>query len=417
MRIGSAAPAQITETVLGMKIVERYSLRRTLLLAAAALFWSILIVWTVQVLNRINVVTDNGQSAMAFFKLASLTVPSVIPVVLPFAVIIGIAQTLSTMNADSELVIVNAAGASRMATIKPILVLAFGACITSFVVQNGIDPSARLAFRTLLATANADLISTVIQEGTFKKVEDGLFVQVGERLPDGRLGGIFVADSRQKDIDLVYYAKNGFVGQRNGRSMLVMNDGVVHRKAPTGEVSVVRFSSYVFDLSSFASAAAYMVMYAKDRSLQFLANPDPRDLMYKRFPQQFHSVFHQRLTEWLYPLVFALIALAVAGDARSHREARIHPMVTALSIAMLIRWLSYFVASQADANPAFVPWLYIVPLAASLAAIWCLATHRTMELPITWTERVSTLARRGADKLTLFRLRLFGASGAVGGES
>ena len=57
------------------------------------------------------------------------------------------------------------------------------------------------------ATARADLMSLVIQEGTFRKIEEGLFIQIGERLPDGRLGGIFVADSRTEGIDLVYYAK------------------------------------------------------------------------------------------------------------------------------------------------------------------------------------------------------------------
>ena len=61
----------------------------------------------------------------------------------------------------------------------------------------------------LLSTARADLLSTVVQEGSFRKIDDGLFIQIGERLPDGRLGGIFVADLRTKDVDLVYYAKNG----------------------------------------------------------------------------------------------------------------------------------------------------------------------------------------------------------------
>ena len=48
----------------------------------------------------------------------------------------------------------------------------------------------------MVAAARGDLLSLVIQEGTFRKIDDGLFIQIGERLPDGRLGGIFVADSR-----------------------------------------------------------------------------------------------------------------------------------------------------------------------------------------------------------------------------
>ena len=78
-------------------------------------------------------------------------------------------------------------------------------------------PYARQRARELVSNARADLFSTVVQEGSFRKVDDGLFVQISERLPDGRLGSIFVADSRVRPgIDLVYYAKHGVVIDRDG---------------------------------------------------------------------------------------------------------------------------------------------------------------------------------------------------------
>jgi len=196
-----------------------------------------------------------------------------------------------------------------------------------------------------------------------------------------------------------------------------MNDGVVHRKTPAGEVSVIRFTSYVLDLSVFSSVSQHLVIYAKDRSLRYLANPDPNDPFFKANPQEFNAVFHQRLTEWIYPLVFALIALAVAGDARSHREARIHPMITALTIALFVRWVSFFAAGKAETDWLYVPFLYVVPFAAAAVSVWCLATNRTMELPVNWTDRVATLFRQAGERLTIYRLRLFGASAPDSGSA
>ena len=123
-----------------MKVIERYILRRTFLLFAAALFWTLAIVWTTQVLARIDLVTDSGQSALTFFEMATLILPSVIPIVIPFALIIGVAQTLSVMNADSELAAVSAAGSSRMVVVRPILILAAAASVFSFAIDNGLDP-------------------------------------------------------------------------------------------------------------------------------------------------------------------------------------------------------------------------------------------------------------------------------------
>lgn len=400
-----------------MKIVERYILRRTFTIALAALFWTLAVVWTVQALARINLVTDRGQSALTFFHMATLVLPSIIPVILPFAIAIGVSQTLTMMNSDSELVVINAAGSSRLTTIRPALVLAIGACFMSFFVQNVVDPPSRLALRTLVANASADLMSTVVQEGSFRKIDEGLYVQIGERLPDGRLGGIFVADSRQPEVDLVYYAKEGVLTTREDRAMLIMSDGVVHRKTEGQEVSVIRFTSYVLDLSVFTSASAFMVMYAKDRPLSYLMNPDPNDPFFKESPQEFNAVFHQRLTEWLYPLVFALIALAVAGDARSHREARVHPMITALVIALVVRWISFFAGGKAETDASYIPFLYIVPIAASAISIWYLAANKPMELPVKWTDNLGASLRQAGERFTLFRMRLFGGSTSRGGSA
>ncbi|MCB1418947.1 MAG: LptF/LptG family permease, partial [Notoacmeibacter sp.] len=76
-----------------LTIIERYILRRASVIFAAAMISTLAIAWTTQVLKRINLVTDTGQSAAAFLELATLILPSVIPEILPFAMAIGIAQT------------------------------------------------------------------------------------------------------------------------------------------------------------------------------------------------------------------------------------------------------------------------------------------------------------------------------------
>ena len=180
-----------------MKVIERYILRRVFVVFLAALFWTLAIVWTTQVLARIDLVTDSGQSALTFFEIATLILPSIIPIVVPFALVIAVAQTLSMMNTDSELVVISAAG-----TLAHDDHAADRCCSPWRPASSPLrstmasTPSARERSRQLVAAARADLLSLVIQEGTFRKIDDGLFIQIGERLPDGQLGGIFVADSR-----------------------------------------------------------------------------------------------------------------------------------------------------------------------------------------------------------------------------
>lgn len=401
-----------------MKVVERYVLRRVFEFFVAALFWTLAIVWTTQVLARIDLVTDSGQSALTFFEIATLILPSIIPIVVPFALLIAVAQTLTVMNTDSELVVISAAGSSRLTIIRPVMLLALVASIFSFAVDNGVDPYARERGRYLVAEARADLLSLVIQEGTFKKIEEGLFVQIGERLPDGRLGGIFVADSRLKDTDLVYYAKTGAVVAKDGKNVLVMKDGVVHRKSPMGDVSVVRFTSYTFDLSAFtASSAGNITLLAKDRTIPYLLNPDPNDPIYQYQPESFRSELHRRFTEWLYPMVFALVALAVAGDARSHREGRVNPLITSAIIALIVRWMGFVVTNQTQTAQWLTPAIYAVPIGASAICIWFMATNRTLELPLVWSDRLMALLSRISERISLLWQRIKGGGRPARGSA
>jgi len=377
-----------------MKVIELYILRRTLAILAASLAWLLVIAWTTQVLNRLDLVTTSGQSAATFFTVALLTLPAVVPVIMPFVVGIAVAQTLATMNTDSELAVISAAGSPRSTIIRPILIIAIGASILSFAINNSLEPYSRQKMRVILANAHADLITTVLREGSFQNVTDGLFVQISERLPDGQLGGIFVADTRDENLKLIYQARRGATIERENGSLLVMFDGQVQRQEANGDVSIIRFDSYAFDLSEFTNGGGEPTLFPKDRYLPELINPDPSDAYYARNPQSFRAEIHLRFSEWLYSIVFALIGIAVAGDARSFREARIHPMITTMAIGLLARWAGFYAGNEAETTPVFAYVLYAVPIGMMLICSWFIATHRVMELPTSWTESMISRAQR-----------------------
>ena len=381
-----------------MNVIESYILRRATGIFMATLLWVLAIVWTTQVLLRIDIVTSNSQSISSFFQIAFLILPSVIPIVVPFAIGIAVAQTLTTMNTDSELIVISAAGGKRTNVIRPMMVLAVAASILCLAITTVINPPARLQMRTLLAESRAGLVTTVIEEGAFQKIEDNLYIQIGKRLPDGRLGGIFVSDNRESGTELIYYAKEGATVEVEGSQLLVMQDGAVHRKVGD-DVSVVRYSSYALDLSEFTSGGdGVPALRARDRDIAYLLNPDPNDTYLKRRPQMYRAEIHRRFSEWLYPMVFALVGLAVAGDSRSFRESRIHPLLSTMSIALVFRWAGFYFNELLEASAAYTAAVYLVPLGACALSIFFIATNRVMEMPMWVVERGVALARNLADR-------------------
>ena len=388
-----------------MKLLESYILRRIFQMFLVALVPVLTIIWTIQVLGRINLVTDSGQSIGSFMLLASYILPTILPVVMPFAFVIGITQTLTAMNNDSELPVIDAAGASRSIIYKPVIGLAIVLSIVSFSVKNFLEPASRLGVRQMIAAAYADLLSSVIEEKTFRSIEDGLYVQISERHSGRLLKGLFVVDYRDPNFDLIYYAKEGSVDP--GGTSLTMRDGEVHRKSPDGRISIVRFDSYAFDLSAMTkSDGEALPMSSGDRSLGFLLDPDTNDPSYKRSPDKFYAELHRRLSDWLYPISFALVSLVVAGSSRSHRQARVHPMIYALIIAFGLRWAGFSVTNLTERNTSYVPLVYAVPLVTIAVSTYMLATNRQLYMPRMITRSIGRI-----NGMLLRRLKISSNSG------
>ncbi len=362
-----------------MTLIERYIALRIVKMAVASILPVLAVIWIVQVLARVNLVTDSGQSISSFFQLAGLILPTIIPMVIPFGIVIGIAQTFSAMNADSEFAVIDAAGMPRSRLLRPVLIVALGACALSFAVDNFVEPVVRVQARKMIAAVYADLLSSVIEEKTFRKIDDGLYLQISKRLHGRTLSGIFVADYRDPDSELVYYAKEGAIDDTG--TTLVMHDGEVDRRSSNGDISVVKFVSYAFDLSQLTKSRGGMTLRAIDRDLSFLFHPDENDHDYAANKGEYTAELHRRLTEWSFPLVYGLIAFLIAGRARTQREIRLHPVISALSIAFVLRWLSYYMSNQIAEAPVFVILLYAVPLAIVVISILMILSARTLRLP------------------------------------
>ncbi|MGF9692732.1 LPS export ABC transporter permease LptF [Rhizobium sp. 0TCS1.26] len=392
-----------------MKLLELYIFRRAFQMFLVTLLPVLTIIWTIQVLGRINLVTDTGQSIGSFATLATFILPTIIPVVLPFAIVIGVTQTLNAMNNDSELAVIDAAGSARSVIYRPVILLAVLMAAFSFLITNFVEPASRVSAREMVAEAYADLLSSVIEEKTFRSIEEGLYVQISERHSNRVLTGIFLVDYRDPNWDLIYYAREGSIAE-DGKT-LTMRDGEVHRKAKDGRISIVKFVSYAFDLSSMTESTGEAPVFSSDRSLAFLLNPDPTDKTFLASPGSFRAELHRRLSDWILPIVFALLSLVVTGGARSSRRARLHPMVVALAICFALRWLTFYVTNLSRNNYSITPLIYGVPIAFGLLAIFMLATNRQLTMPSLLTDFTGRWVGKARNRL------VNGASGPKGGTA
>lgn len=376
-----------------MKILERYIFRRALTFSAGALGALVLVVWIVQVLQRLDIVRTSATAAGDIVWIALMLMPDLAAGVVPFALLIGSIQTLNNLNADSERAVIAASGGSRKVIANPILLLGALAAAIVFINSNYIGPKASSAFQNGVRAINADAISLFLQPGRFERVQDGLIMSITEaRGPNVR--GLFLSDTRDPALDLTYFAREATVVERLGQSYLVLDDGQLHRRDnKDGAVSIIEFQTYAFDLANLRPVDAGDWIRMSERSTRELLNPDPNDRVYQLHPNQFTEELAQRRSDFLYPIAFALWSLVVAGHPRTNRQGPGAAMMLGLGGALILKALGFVALSLVQDDVRTVWIVYALPLSAIVFDLWLYFRNVNVS-ELRWIRRTNDGARR-----------------------
>lgn len=400
-----------------MKLIERYIFKRAGLAALITLGSLAGVVWIIQVLKELDVFTTKGQTIFAYLALTTLAIPMLILAVIPIALLLATIYTVNTMNANSELVVVNASGASSWVLAKPLIVLALICSLFTGLVGHFISPWSLLTLKVFATEMRADLVSVLVREGQFTKIEDGLVFHVARREAGGVLSGIMISDEREAGKSIIFTASKGYVSRKDDGAYLLLRDGEIQqRTAETGDLTVIKYDSYLFDLSTFARKVELGNLRPKERTTPQLLNPDPNDPYYREKPGLYRSQIHERFSEMLWPFAYVIVMLAFAGQARSSRQNHGSAIGAGMLVVTLLRGLAFSAISATKGDDSVVWLVYALPLAGIGGGIWFLAANKPVALPrnvqarfdtasVKLNARVSALTGRYLD----WRRRLAGA--------
>ena len=145
------------------------------------------VVWLATALKELNLITSKGQGMLLFMQMTGLTLPSLVALIAPNAVLMATLYTLDRLNGDSELIVMTAAGAPVSRFAKPFILLASIVGIAILFANVFLNPACMRALRGFITEVRADLISQVIQPGRFSSPETGLTFHIRDRSPGGEL--------------------------------------------------------------------------------------------------------------------------------------------------------------------------------------------------------------------------------------
>jgi lipopolysaccharide export system permease protein len=355
-----------------MTLFSRYVFRQVANAFVIILVTLTTIVWLATALKQLDLIISQGQGFVLFLKMTFLSLPGLMALIAPNAMLMASLYTLDRMNGDSELIVMTAAGAPVWRIGAPFVVLAAMVCVVILICNLWVMPASMRALRALITQVRTDVISQVLQPGRFSSTEPGLTFHIRDRSPTGDLLGLLVHDERDEKLVMSYLAERGHIISNDDGAYLVMFDGHVHRyevNDPSKGVQIVAFDQYVLNISDFsAKDTSSKELRPRERYLSELLNPDPNLLKNKGASGQLRTELHDRFSNPFYPLLFAFLAVAVLGHARTTRESRWAQILLAAGIAVGLRVSGLTASKLVTLSAGATPLVYVIPIGAIIVA-------------------------------------------------
>lgn len=361
--------------------LDRYLFSTTAIAFLAVLGSLTTLVWLTQVLRRFDLLATQGQSFFVFMTITALALPMLMLVIAPIALFIAIVFTLNRLSADSELIVMNAAGVSRWRIFRPLFALTMIVATLTIAVSAEVGPWTLRTLREQISKVNADIVSNVAIPGRFMSMDRGLTFHVRERSSDGLMLGIFVFDARNQDNETTYIAERGRIVRSPQGAYLILDGGVMQRRQGQNKSpNFVEFQRYAFDMSQLAPNQ-HVLYRATDRTLYDLVTADESDEMYKQDPGRFRAELHKRLSAPLFPIAAFVLAFAFLGEARTTRQSRGLAIAGAAGAFTLVEIFGFGTSGMVARNAALTWIAYLVPVAGILYGLAVIAGFAQFRVP------------------------------------
>ena len=346
-----------------MSLLQRYIWRQALLPLLIALSSLSILALLTQSLSTIDLIVENRQSALVFFKVTILALPQLIAIILPLAVFMAVLYSLNRLNMDSELVVAKATGVSPAQIANPIARIAIIASIMHLLLNLYLQPTSFREMRETLLQVRTDIASQMLRPGEFITPTPRLTLYASEIRTDGTMVDVLIHDSRNPEEERTHTAKEGRLFKQNNQTLLSLRDGNIQATTAHKSIDIIQYDRHVIDLSAIMAFDPVLRLKTSDRYLHELIKPNARETSNASFYKKLIAEGHARLSAPIYNLALALLAVSFLATGSHQRLGYGRKILACALLGFMLRLSGFSITSACESNPDLNPLQYGIPIA------------------------------------------------------
>ena len=220
------------------------------------LFTLAAIVWSVQAVNFLDLVTEDGHAFSVYFLYSLLTLSKVLTKLIPFSFLISAALTILKLEKDNELIILWTSGLNKIFIVNHLVYISLLVMFIQLIFTSTINPTLLNESRTLLKNSKLEFVSSMFKEKQFNDAVEGLTIFIEKKTGDQTYKNIFIRDESEilssvGTVSSSIFAKSGYVSE--DKKNLILFDGNIQKSNSDGKINIIKFEKTYLNLAEIST--------------------------------------------------------------------------------------------------------------------------------------------------------------------
>ena len=208
------------------------------------------IIWILQAVNFLDIVSEDGHSIPTYFKFSSLIIAKIINETFLLSFFLALFYILVLYEENNQLLIYWSNSISKKIFINKIIIFSFGLIIISLLLSFYVVPFTQDKARSYIRNSNLDFFPSLIKPKKFIDTVENLTVFLDKKEKQ-KMEKIILKDSSNLNNIQIIIAKNGEIINNNGNKFLILNDGKIINTNLEKRSTIFDFKETTFDLNKY----------------------------------------------------------------------------------------------------------------------------------------------------------------------
>ena len=280
-----------------------------------------LIIWVIQAVNYLDIVTEDGHSFVVYFKYTLLAIPKLFSQSLPFVYFLSIFYIISDYEAKNQLLIYWTNGITKLQFVNKIIQFSLLFLLIQIFFSTFIVPFTQDKSRSFIRNSNLDFFPNLIKPKKFIDTVKGLTIFIDSKNDDGSYNNIVLKDNSDTSNAQIIIAKKGRVSLKEDQKFLILNDGKIIRTNQNKNTTTFNFKTTQLDLGKYSSKTTKVAKIQEISTitlflcLKFLNNDFKNSIKIKNLnctPRFVNSIYKELFKRIYMPVYIILIALVAS---------------------------------------------------------------------------------------------------------